>query len=110
MRRENRATVKDSNLGAAFTEGVNEGFRLTGYVAVICQIAGKDKVRVVVKASQVPDVVGDFIAGLRGEHYEIGVTIRIIAESDVTPEGDSDEVGGLPEGEDPNIIDAEIVE
>lgn len=84
--RENRATVKDTGLGASFTEGVNEGLRLTGYVLVICKISDKEKIRGVFKASQVYDIVSDFVAGLRGEHYEVGVTIRMIAEGDVAPE------------------------
>lgn len=108
----NKATIKDDGLGAAFAEGVNEGLRLTGHVLLICQIGGKDKIRVVTKASSVPDLVGDFIAGLRGEHYEVGITIRIIAEGDVkrgTGKAQARVVGPEEIGES-GIEDADVVD
>lgn len=106
MRRPNKATVADEGLGAAFTEGVNEGFRLTGYVLIVCQVGDRETINGVFKASQVYDVIGDFIAGLRGEHYEIGVTIRMIAESDAPEPTKLVDIPELADG----VEDAEIVE
>lgn len=110
-RRPNRATVSDVGLGEAFAEGLNEGFRLTGYVLAVCKVGDRETFRGVVKASQVPDVVGDFIAGLRGEHYEVGVSVRIIAEGDVGDEAEAAgaEGNGAAEIAD-GIEDAEVVE
>jgi len=110
VRRDNRATVKDEGLGSAFTEGVNEGFRLTGYVLVICKVGDKEKIRGEFKASQVYDVVGDFVAGLRGEHYEVGVTIRMISEGDVTPEKAQARVVEPEAIGESGIEDAEVVD
>lgn len=84
--RENRATVKNEGLGSAFAEGVNEGFRLTGHVLLICKVGDKARVNATVKASEVPDLVNYFLSSLRGEHYEVGISIRVIAEGDVTTE------------------------
>lgn len=111
-RRENRATIKEEGLGASFAEGVNEGLRLTGHVLIICQIGGRDKIRVVTKASTVPDIVGDFVAGLRGEHYEVGISIRIFAEGDVAPQSGKAQATVIADdanGES-GIEDAEVVE
>lgn len=110
MRRPNKATVSEPGLGAAFAEGVNEGFRLTGHVLLICQIGGRDKIRIVTKASKVPDILSDFVAGLRGEHYEVGVTVRIIAEGDVVPEGQASAPTGAAELEEDPIEDAEVID
>jgi hypothetical protein len=101
-RRPNKATIADAGLGAAFTEGVNEGFRLTGYVRLTMRIGSQERFHEAVKASDVPQLVADFVAGLRGEHYGVGVIIRILALDDVKTE---------PAGElDDGIVDAEVVE
>lgn len=106
----NRATVSDKGLGAAFAEGVNEGFRLTGYVRLICLIGGRARVNETVKASDVPKLMETFFAGLRGEHYEVGVAVRLMAEGDVCTEQVSDPAPrATPEVGD-GVIDAEIVE
>ena len=109
---KNRATVEDTGLGTAFAEGVNEGLRLTGYVLVICKVGDKEKIRGEIKASQVPDVVGDFIAGLRGEHYEIGISIRVIAATDIKSEPGKAQarVVGPTEIGESGIEDAEVVD
>lgn len=108
--RENRATVKDEGLGTAFTEGVAEGQRLTGYVLVICKVGGRVKIQDVFKARQVPDVIGDFIASLRGEHYEVGVVIRLLAEGDVVSEKAQGRVVEPESIGESGIEDAEVVD
>lgn len=111
----NKATVTDVGLGAAFKEGVNEGFRLTGYVTVFFKIGGQTKAKYTVEAHEVPKVVGEFLESLRGEHYEVGIKIKILADGDVGPGQASAPSGaagvdGLPVGEDTTITDAEVVE
>lgn len=110
MRRPNKATVEDSGLGSAFAEGLNEGFRLTGYVLLLVKVGGHVSYDKVIKASEVCDTVAGILAGMRGEHYDSGVVIQVIAESEGAPESAAAEVGGLPEGEDSSIDDAEVVE
>lgn len=110
--RENRATVRDESLGKAFAEGVNEGFRLTGYVLLVIRVGNKDIVHDTVKASEIPTLVADRLESLRGEHYEVGVTIRIIADGDVKTESDKAQAHKV---EDPaigesGIEDAEVVD
>lgn len=108
--RPNRATVSDSGLGAAFTEGVNEGLRLTGHVLLICKVGSRDKFREIVKASDVPELIGNFVATLRGEHYEVGVTIRIISEGDVAQDKAQARVVDRPELGESGIEEAELVD
>lgn len=110
MPRVNKATVSDTDLGDAFKHGVNEGFRLLGYVVIFMSLGGKLKQKITCQAHEVPDVVGEFLSSLRGEHYEVGIEIRILAEGDVVDSPAPAKVGGLEEGEDTSIIDAEVVE
>jgi len=108
MRRENKATVKDAGLGAAFVEGVNEGFRLDGYVLLSVTVGGKEITTNTIKAADVPTVVGELLDGMRGEHYAAGLIIRVFSADPAaaTPTPPPTMEGApLPDG----VEDAEIV-
>lgn len=107
IKRPNRATITDSGLGEAFAQGVNEGFRLTGYVTVFCRVGKGGVVRKEMAVADVPEYINEFLLSLRGEHYEVGVEIRILSEGDVKPEPKQAEVAAISQGED--IEEAEIV-
>jgi hypothetical protein len=77
--RENKATVKDEGLGTAFAEGVDEGFRLIGWVLFTVNVGGKEVASETVKKANVPDLVASVFSQFRGEHYDQGVVIRIMA-------------------------------
>ncbi|HET7110238.1 MAG TPA: hypothetical protein VFI41_05165 [Gemmatimonadales bacterium] len=109
--RQNRATVKDEGLGAAFKEGLNEGLRLDGYVVLFMKV-GKNERQHTIPASEVLEHVSNFIGGLRGEHYEEGVVIRIFGDSDAKSEPDKAQARVVEQtsiGES-GIEDAEIVD
>lgn len=104
MARENRATVKDDSLGQAFAQGVNEGMRLTGYVTLLFEVGSKRITRTpMVAVADVPTAVAEFLSSLRAEHYEIGVTVKILAEGDIEQAEEQQEL-------DDGIEDATVVE
>jgi hypothetical protein len=105
--RENKATVKDEGLGAAFTEGFNEGMRLIGYSMVFFSVAGESiKTFPAVPNAQVAQLVAEHLATLRDESLAKGVVIRILPASKGDPAPPQEPVAAVGDG----VEDAEIVE
>jgi hypothetical protein len=102
--RENRATIKDSDLTENFAEGINEGFRLTGYVLFSVNCGGKEIASETVKAANVPELIAVTLGAFRGEHYAMGVVIRIMAIDKPDEAVDTAEV---VEGE---VVEGEVVD
>lgn len=105
MARPNRAKVEDEGLSRSFAQGLNEGLRLTGYVTLFFEVGSKRITRTpMVAVADVPATVSEFLSTLRAEHYEVGVTIKIMAEGDIETQEAEQPV--ISDG----IEDAEVVE
>jgi len=108
-KRENRATVKDETLSRSFAQGLNEGMRLVGYVTIFFNVGERIiKKQPTVAVADVQQVVSELLSELRAEHYEVGVSIRILSEGDITTEGTT--AGDQQQELDDGIEDAEVVE
>jgi len=104
MARQNKATVKDESLGAAFTQGVNEGMHLTGYCVIFFSVGQKFVQRMpIVAMADVPEMIGNFVSSLNADDYAQGVEIKILQDENAEAPA---EQPALDDG----IEDAEVVE
>ncbi len=99
--RDNRATVRDEGLGAAFRQGFQEGLSMLGSEVVFKITVATDGVAISTFSSTSPEAIMN-----RVKHYLTAQNVGVVLTVSVETVSGTKEI----EANDDDIIDAEVIE